>query len=148
MCCDLARLHAAHVGRRAWQHFQALYRDGRDGTLSVVWVRFLSTVMLTITVINPVNFVTMLPGVWCFGDICSGSQCNVTDLLDSGSAAAAGTGALCNWRDSTTVVVAFGQGRRCSKFPRLKSNEQRSSKTLRPIGEPEIFVLCPALLTT
>ncbi|CAN0003126.1 unnamed protein product [Pylaiella littoralis] len=47
-------------------------------------------------------------GLWCSGNICSTTTCDVADLLDSESAAAAGDGVFCSWKNDTTVVVTFG----------------------------------------
>ena len=52
----------------------------------------------------------VLAGLWCHGVACSESTCTVSDLFDSATTASVGHGALCGWKDDTTVLVTFGQG--------------------------------------
>lgn len=49
-------------------------------------------------------------GMYCHGDVCLGSACEVDDLLDANGEAAVGTGASCQWGDEYIVTVTFGTG--------------------------------------
>ena len=72
-------------------------------------------------------------GIWCSGVKCLGSTCNVAELFDDATTASAGAGASCSWRDATTVLVIFGQGRNIDSWsPKMSKSlllhEHRTSE--------------------